>query len=287
MSTETKVKLQATWRYVQYLIYDEISMISKFFLANMSQHISIGKMEEGEVPSVLSFGSISVILVSNFFQFLPVVCAPSEALYYPTTTIHKNQGESQISHAIDEEFTTVVTLREQMHIEDPVWHNFLQHLHLSFITEHHLMMLPNCQPTDFTSPAWKDACLVTPHHVIHELWNKAALCKHGKSAKQIILHMRYSKNKQKQCRQDLSDMVELMISIKVMVMLNAETDLDITNGACGTVTDILLSPDEPDIVDMDPLQGQTLPMVLVDITTPPTGGLSLFNLYVALSYSSG
>ncbi|KAJ7777646.1 hypothetical protein DFH07DRAFT_731161 [Mycena maculata] len=33
-------------------------------------------------------------------------------------------------------------------------------------------------------------------------------------------------------------------------------------------------------------QGQTLPFVFVDIVTPSTGGLSLFNLYVALSRSS-
>ena len=33
-------------------------------------------------------------------------------------------------------------------------------------------------------------------------------------------------------------------------------------------------------------QGQTIPYVLVDITTPPTGGLNLFNLYIALSRSS-
>ncbi|KIM60952.1 hypothetical protein SCLCIDRAFT_123129 [Scleroderma citrinum Foug A] len=33
-------------------------------------------------------------------------------------------------------------------------------------------------------------------------------------------------------------------------------------------------------------QGQTIPAVIVDIVTPPTGGLSLFNLYVALSRSS-
>ncbi|KAJ8590088.1 hypothetical protein M405DRAFT_687412, partial [Rhizopogon salebrosus TDB-379] len=30
-------------------------------------------------------------------------------------------------------------------------------------------------------------------------------------------------------------------------------------------------------------QGQTIGHVLVDIATPPTGGLNLFNLYVALS----
>ena len=34
-------------------------------------------------------------------------------------------------------------------------------------------------------------------------------------------------------------------------------------------------------------QGQTLPYVIIDIATPPTGGLDLFNLYVALSRSSG
>ena len=34
-------------------------------------------------------------------------------------------------------------------------------------------------------------------------------------------------------------------------------------------------------------QGQTILHVIVDIASLPTGGLSLFNLYVALSQSSG
>ena len=34
-------------------------------------------------------------------------------------------------------------------------------------------------------------------------------------------------------------------------------------------------------------QGQTLPYVIVDIAKPPSGGLDLFNLYVALSWSLG
>lgn len=34
-------------------------------------------------------------------------------------------------------------------------------------------------------------------------------------------------------------------------------------------------------------QGQTIPYVVIDIASPPSGGLSLFNLYVALSRSSG
>jgi hypothetical protein len=34
-------------------------------------------------------------------------------------------------------------------------------------------------------------------------------------------------------------------------------------------------------------QGQTLPYVIIDIASPPTGKLSLFNLYITLSRSSG
>ncbi|KIN96341.1 hypothetical protein M404DRAFT_163469 [Pisolithus tinctorius Marx 270] len=34
------------------------------------------------------------------------------------------------------------------------------------------------------------------------------------------------------------------------------------------------------------VQGQAITCILVDIATPPTGGLNLFNLYVALSRSS-
>ncbi|KIK80721.1 hypothetical protein PAXRUDRAFT_157906, partial [Paxillus rubicundulus Ve08.2h10] len=34
-------------------------------------------------------------------------------------------------------------------------------------------------------------------------------------------------------------------------------------------------------------QGQTISAIVVDIESPPTGGLSLFNLYVALSRSRG
>jgi len=34
-------------------------------------------------------------------------------------------------------------------------------------------------------------------------------------------------------------------------------------------------------------QGQTIPYVIIDIGSPPSGKLSLFNLYIALSRSSG
>ncbi|KIO04550.1 hypothetical protein M404DRAFT_142538 [Pisolithus tinctorius Marx 270] len=159
-----------------------------------------------------------------------------------------------------------------------------------------------------------------------------------------------------QQKSDLPDKVDISVGMKVMVMQNVQTDLDITNGACGTIVHIILHPDEsvprssgllmelthpppyvlvkldctrmsklPELnqamIPIEPLekniqikcngpdshmvthlfkccqylmittyafmdyqaQGQTIPCILVDITTPPTGGLNLFNLYVALS----
>lgn len=83
LSAECKGKLQTHWKHIQYLIIDEVSMISKTFLAKLSQNISIGKMAEEDIPSPHSFRGISVILCGDFFQFPPVACAPSEALYFP------------------------------------------------------------------------------------------------------------------------------------------------------------------------------------------------------------
>lgn len=41
-------------------------------------------------------------------------------------------------------------------------------------------------------------------------------------------------------------MVELAIGMKTMVTMNVETDLDITNGARGTIVDIILDQNEPE-----------------------------------------
>jgi hypothetical protein len=242
---------------------------------------------------------------------------------------------------------------------------------------------PSCSDTDFSTLPWADALLVTPRHAVRRLWNDAALKKHGGQLHSMIfkcsaedtikgepltLAERYalamrgsgSGKDRKRRGQELPDKIEISIGMKVMVTQNVETDLDITNGACGTIIDILLHPDEPVITEIKPIiklrflplyvliklnrtratqlpgldesvilvepapktlrikckspqgkdimrtvrhrqfpmtaayaftdyrsQGQTIPHVLIDITTPPTGGLSLFNLYVALLRSSG
>jgi hypothetical protein len=50
---------------------------------------------------------------------------------------------------------------------------------------------------------------------------------------------------QKGDKKNLPEAIHLAIGMKVMVTNNLQTDLDITNGARGTIIDILLSRNEP------------------------------------------
>ncbi|KIM52121.1 hypothetical protein SCLCIDRAFT_41067, partial [Scleroderma citrinum Foug A] len=245
VSAESKAKLQVLWRHIQYLVIDEVSMISKAFLARLSRNISIGKMAEGELPSCHSFGGISVILCSDFFQFLPVTCAPSEALYFPTTTVQCNREDSQTGCTIFEEFTTVVTLKEQMQVTDPIWQDFLQHLWVGQVQEKHITMLctlvltnQNYVETDFCLQPWNNASLITPRHGVRRIWNDTALHKHAKEMQSMVFEcqakdtikgqpltlaehyatlIRHQGADAKQRKQDLPDTVRVAFEMKVMV----------------------------------------------------------------------
>jgi len=128
----------------------------------------------------------------------------------------------------------------------------------------------NCPPTDFQSAPWNTASLVTPQHAVRRLWNEEALHKFSSSGgkviisckaediikgEQLTLREQYAlaaqgsnsreKGKQQWLNQDLPDLIEFTVGMKVMVTQNVETDLDITNGVRGTIVGIILHPDEP------------------------------------------
>ena len=228
---------------------------------------------------------------------------------------------------------------------------------------------------DMLESDWSEACLVTPHHSVRQHWNDAAL-RHwcSQTGRQILVCTAEDTVSAKKTsmpaqivgkeenihrqRKTPPKRIEIAVGMKVMVTENLETDLDITNGAQGEITTIVLHPDEPPLSDdsvvllrylpayilvklektkvanlpgleagvipVEPrivnmkftvdvrgeicqrsgkrrqipitaayaftdyrAQGQTIQRLIVDIARPPHGTLSLFNLYVALSRSSG
>ncbi|KAF9789205.1 hypothetical protein BJ322DRAFT_991837, partial [Thelephora terrestris] len=121
---------------------------------------------------------------------------------------------------------------------------------------------------NFSAQPWADASLITPRHAVRTRWNQAAtqkwctdsetrlfICPSLNTIKgsPLTLEERYAlatlpKNGGKRDK-GLPEFIHLAIGMKVMVTNNLQTDLDITNGVRGVITDIILSPDEP------PLEG--------------------------------
>ncbi len=384
MSDSTKSAMAETWRNIAYLIIDEISMVSRALLAVYSRHIAIAKT--GKLDSSAPFGGLNVIICGDFHQFPPVGTKSRSPLYFPNNTSLGDKTDDCMGRIIYEGFTTVVVLKEQVRVTDPVWLDFLRHLRNGRVQQRHITMLkkltltnPEVDMVDFSSPPWDDAHLVTPRHAVRIQWNAISVQKHCERNSVQLFHSfaedsihgrpltdaeRISVAKKKGdhhgSRQDgtkLPDEVSLAIGMKVMVTVNVETDLDITNGARGTITGIGLHLEENDVpnervvqlsripvyilvkldrtklpalegldegvIPITPIvksfsietgienpkkktvrrlqfpmteayaftdyrsQGQTIPYVIVDIAKPPTGSLTLFNVYVALSRSSG
>ena len=268
LSDKRKCKLQNFWKNYTYLVIDEMSMISKSFLALISHVICIAKGTDGTAGRAESFGGINVILCGDFHQFPPVAASSNDALYFPSDA-NRGSVDRLLGWQIYEEFTMVVILKQQMRCTDPEWLDFLQHLQYGRVQERHINMLrglvlrnPDTPLTDFTSTPWQDAVLVTPRHKVRIRWNELAVRKHcqmtghqlficysedtiqGRPLTRREKEALATRSMNKKSRQELPATVELAIGMKVMVTTNVETDLDITNGARGTIVDIILHPDE-------------------------------------------
>ena len=96
-------------------------MISKTFLAKIAKRISIGKQTSDADDEGFSFGGLNVILCGDLHQFPPVAKGNQDHLFRPSQ-LDCDPKECLIGRAIYEQFKTVVILKEQKRVTDPVWH---------------------------------------------------------------------------------------------------------------------------------------------------------------------
>ncbi|KAI6138418.1 hypothetical protein BKA82DRAFT_949288, partial [Pisolithus tinctorius] len=175
-SAQTVKTLEEYWRDKHYLIINEMSMVSRPFLAKLSNIISRARTGANDNSSVLPFGGLNVILVGDFHQFPLVATKASAPLFWPCNV--ERDTDELLGHRIYEQFDVMVRLKTQVRVTDPGWLDLLQHVWNGSCSEHHINMLrglvldnATCPPTDFCSSPWKDAVLVTPHHAVHMQWN--------------------------------------------------------------------------------------------------------------------
>ncbi len=295
LSDSAKSRLQVFWAQVTYLIIDEYSMLSKTFLAILSRNITIAKSGSATFRAGHSFGGINVILCGDLHQFPPVVCAREEYLFYENSLrrdVNPSCATRPTGRLIYEEFNTVVVLKEQMRVTDPIWRDVLVHLRQGEMQTRHIKVLrslilgqaqESIGPSDFSTLPWSQACLVTPRHAVRRMWNSEASRKACKLANRHLFHCiaedtvagrsltlaeKYElvdrgKTDNLQQKNDLPRRIELAIGMQVLVTDNIETDLDLTNGARGEIIDIILHPDEPLPGDDAITELQYLPLYLL------------------------
>lgn len=177
-SANTLKKLTTFWQSKEYLIIDEISMVSRDFFAKLSKIISCTRttMERSDLANQ-PFGGMNVILVGGFHQFPPVASKTSAPLFFPCDPL-KDMTDEILGRKIYEQFTVVIRLKTQVHIIDPKWLDLLQHVRHGNCKERHIVLLhslilgdPHCPPSDFTTEPWNQAVLITPRHAVQIKWN--------------------------------------------------------------------------------------------------------------------
>ena len=357
---------------VLWLLIDEMSMLTTPLLDNLSQATGVVRMGIYSKQPSIAFGGLSVMLLGDFHQ-LPPVANCKRTLYHPTPP-DDSSGFRRKSY---EQFDIVIKLEEQMRIVDAEWDAILKRARTGDCTQQDVqeirkLVLTNecCDVPDFNNPPWNDAVLVTPRNGSRAYWNEQKVIQHCRETGHTH-YVLYARDKTKQhpltlqqrlviaCLKtddtnSLPNKVDLAVGMKVMVLVNIDTDSDLANGSRGVITDIILDKREvveetvsskvvlsyaPAVILFRPLfgckknvpglppgtipifpsqrsftlkgptnitiereqyaltaayaftdykaQGQTMESVIIDLGKTPSGKLTAFNMYVALSRGRG
>jgi hypothetical protein len=237
-----------------------------------------------------SFGGINIILCGDLHQFPPVAESRREYLYRPNV-LATDPLDCQIGGAIYEEFDTIVILKQQMRVTDPIWHNLLTNLRNGEVQETDLhtlreLIIDHTQHDDFHIEPWSSASLVTPRHVVRSLWNEFAACKHCQATGELLF-ICTAEDTIGKTRTRASHLDGLDDGVVPVKPLSSRMDIDLSTLSTTKQRRTVLQrqfPISPAYAFTDyRSQGQTISHVIVDLASPPAGSLSLFNIYVALS----
>lgn len=267
-SPEVEKELAEAMSNKAYLIIDEISMVPKEMMAQMSRIISKARAHLPNHSPTLPFGGLNVIILGDMHQFPPVVGGASHALFTPIrpTDIGNEELEDFVQgRKIYEQFVEIVKLRKQVRVVDERWKELLRRARHGSCGAEDLKLLrkliitkPECPPTDFSQGPWSEAVLVTPRHAVRRQWNEAAVERHCrltgntlyvspandtiKGRKLTPTEEYLMMRKKDTC---LAPRVQLAVGMKVMVTFNVNTEKDIANGSRGRIHAIILDEREP------------------------------------------
>ena len=128
-----QTKLENEWRFIEYVILDEMSMVGLSLLARLSNIIVTSKHADPIVP----IGGVNLILFGDYMQYSPVVDRPLYYDYSSATSntpsgIRKLPTENNIqqksARALVLQINCVVILEQQMRTIDGTYQDLLDRL---------------------------------------------------------------------------------------------------------------------------------------------------------------
>ena len=123
-------KLEKEWRFVEYLLIDEMSMVGLTLLGKLNRIVCAAKHTNPQV----SFGGINVILFGDYLQYRPVYDAPLHTDFSLTSKTNSGKAptEKQIQQRVARflilQINCVVKLTQQMRTEDLRYLQLLERL---------------------------------------------------------------------------------------------------------------------------------------------------------------
>ncbi|CAF1391614.1 unnamed protein product [Rotaria magnacalcarata] len=99
------------WKYVEYLIIDEIFIVGLRLLARLNELLTLGKRAPPEVP----FGGINIILFDDYIQYMPVLDKPLYAnLERRSSTCLPTEADVQygVGHSLVLQINTAIKLTQ-------------------------------------------------------------------------------------------------------------------------------------------------------------------------------
>ena len=175
--------IENDWKYVGYLIIDEISTVGLRLLARLNELLTLGKRAPPEVP----FGGINIILLGDYIQYMPVLDKPLYAnLDIDSSTRLPTETDVQyrVGRSLVLQINTVTKLTQQMRTEDQKYLTLLNHLRLGETTRTDFNYLctqiigPGQPVQSLKEKPWCDApILVFRNQLRTEINNRAALDK--------------------------------------------------------------------------------------------------------------
>ncbi|KAF5325922.1 hypothetical protein D9611_000998 [Ephemerocybe angulata] len=274
-------RLSEEWKYVKYLIVDEISMVSAQFMATISSRLKVAKGDD-VANSLKNFGGLHVIFLGDFHQLSP----PTQpSLFSHRLVRNPSFLETRNNNSIDgfagaylwRQVENVVLLKQSKRQEgDPVFARLLELIRhrkclgpdqrqvlvngksvVEHIRDRDLAYVSATNPNSLTS--FVDAPVIVGTREMRDSINITLLTAHARrvSAPLHVYHAQDTIKGEKvsdrastllwrlpsRLTKDSIALLPMFIGMKVMITENVSVAFKVVNGTEGTITDIQFSED--------------------------------------------